>query len=123
MPPGIQITLELWRSKDEIAVDGFPFGNPANQPDARIVIEHAHLHVPIGTLDMSLFNEYEASLRRSVARIRFRRWTVRTEAIPLQTQNYESTILFNPTDFPCRIIVGYMTTERFNGKYDKSYFK
>ena len=79
-------------------------------------------HIQIA-LSIPLFNEYEASLRRSVARIRFGRWTVRTEAIPLQTQNYESTILFNPTDFPCRIIVGYMTTERFNGKYDKSYFK
>ena len=51
---------------------------------------------------MNLFSEYEKTLRKSVARIRFRRWVVRHESIPMMTQNYDSTILYNPTDFPCR---------------------
>ena len=120
IPPGIALKIELWRNKDQSAVDSLDAA-----PDSKIIIESAKLHIPIGNLDMSLFNgnlkllftphvaqvsilvqkfcsEYEATLRRSVARIRFRRWVCRTESIPVQTQNYESTILFNPSDFPCR---------------------
>ena len=51
VPPGIEIKLELWRNKDEVMVDCLDA-----DPDAKIIIVEAHLHVPIGTLDMSLFN-------------------------------------------------------------------
>ena len=60
-------------------------------------------------------------LRRIDISLIFR--TVRSEAIPVATQNHESTVLFNPTDFPVRIILGLMETSRFNGKYDKECFK
>ena len=51
IPPGIVVKLELWRNKDELMIDSFD-----GSPDAKIVIENIHLHVPIGALDMSLFN-------------------------------------------------------------------
>ena len=51
VPPGIEVKLELWRNKDEVMLD-----SKSANPDAKIVIVEAHLHVPIGTLDMSLFN-------------------------------------------------------------------
>ena len=54
IPPGIIVKVELWRNKDEFMVDCFDAA-----PDAKIVIESAKLHVPIGTLDMSLFNGNE----------------------------------------------------------------
>ena len=44
------MTLELWRNKDEIAVDGFKYklvpSGADLDPDARIVVEKALLHVP-----------------------------------------------------------------------------
>ena len=55
-------------------------------------------------LDSSIFNEYEANLRKHVAKIRFRRWVIRTESVPIQTQNYDSTILFNPVS----LILSYL---------------
>ena len=51
VPPGIVVKLELWRNKDELLIDCFDAS-----PDVKIIIEKAHLHVPIGALDMSLFN-------------------------------------------------------------------
>ena len=120
---GVTVKIELWRAPDTIAVQAFEYGTPKVQPDARIVVEQCHLHVPVAVIELSLFNDFEKTLRRSVARIRFRRWIVRSEAIPIQTQNYESTLLYNPTDFPCRILVGYQPTSTFNGKYDKEFFK
>ena len=51
IPPGIALKIELWRNKDESAVDSFDAA-----PDAKIIIESAKLHIPIGNLDMSLFN-------------------------------------------------------------------
>lgn len=101
VPPGCPIKIELWRNKSKVLID-----SPDAAVDAEIIIENCHLHIPVGALDMSIFNDYEMSLRKHVARIRFRRWVVRTESIPLQTQNYESTLLYNPSDFPCRIIIG-----------------
>ena len=32
--------------------------------------------------------------------------TVRSEAVAMNTQNHESTIMFNPSDYPCRILIG-----------------
>ena len=51
IPPGIVVKLELWRNKMELLIDCFDA-----DPDVLIIIEKALLHVPIGQLDMSLFN-------------------------------------------------------------------
>ena len=51
IPPGIVVKLELWRQKNELLIDCFDAS-----PDATVIIEKALLHVPIGQLDMSLFN-------------------------------------------------------------------
>lgn len=51
IPPGYEVKLELWRNKDEVCVDGYTFkkaGESDVEPDARIVVEKALLHVPIG---------------------------------------------------------------------------
>ena len=61
-----------------------------------------------------MFLDYSKELHIKPAIIRFRRWVVRTETIAVQTQNHESTTLFNPTDFPARIIIGYIGQGHLN---------
>ena len=73
-PPGVPVKLELWRNRDKQAIDS---RDAEGSTDATIIIEHAHLHIPIGSLDISLFNTYETTLRKSLAKIRFRRWVIR----------------------------------------------
>ena len=120
------VKFELFRNKPCVVVDSFDgqTGSPnTKKPDYKIVIKEAILHVPVAVLgknaffdeilytynikapfllDSSIFNEYEANLRKHVAKVRFRRLVVRTESVPIQTQNYDSTILFNPV---CMILI------------------
>ena len=79
IPPGCPIKIELWRNKDKLAIDSRTSGN-----DATIIIESIKLHLPIGSLDMSLFNDYEKILHKHPARVRFRRWVVRVSKIHQQ---------------------------------------
>ena len=60
----------------------------------QVTITQFHLHVPIGYMSTEIFNHYEESLQKMVARLYFRRWTVRVINIPASTTMFETPIMF-----------------------------
>ena len=77
VPPGISITLNLYRNKPEIAIDVFD----GSTPDYVFNIKNALLHVPIGKLSSEVFTKYELSLQKKAATLRIRRWMVKVQPI------------------------------------------
>ena len=56
VPPGVGVKLELFRASDQLAVDCYDDPKDANYHAPKIVICHASLHVPTGSLGDKILN-------------------------------------------------------------------
>lgn len=122
IPNGVGITIDFELSKKEFVIMSSD-KKIAEEKGYRALIKDMRLLIPCRAISDTLFDGINARIKEHPYIIPHYRTEVITHTVGINKTTYETDRLFIGSSItPAKIIVGFVSTESFLGKYDKNPF-
>jgi hypothetical protein len=111
LPPNTKVKIELDRAENSFII----LAQTGDEEKYKLKLLNIALFVPVAQLSAPVFQEINAILTRKnepkAVGIHYRRLEVRPYSLPRNKVEYNSDALFCDEEIPCRIVIGFVTTE------------